>query len=151
MPNSRPARIGDQIRVEISGMLSRQVHDPGIGFLTVTRVDVTADLQHARVYYTTLGDDKARRESARALERASPFLRRQLAGRLRLRRAPELQFLFDATVEQHDRIEKILLDLQEERATRPPEDDQPAASPPGELPSTRPGQDARNDDREDPD
>ncbi len=89
-------------------MLSRQVHDPGIGFLTVTRVDVSADLQHARVYYTTLGDDKARRESARALERASPFLRRQLAGRLRLRRAPELQFFFDMSVEQHDRIEKIL-------------------------------------------
>jgi len=66
-------------------MLSRQVHDPGIGFLTVTRVEVSADLQHARVYYTALGDEKARRESARALERASSFLRRQLAGRLRRR------------------------------------------------------------------
>jgi ribosome-binding factor A len=150
MPNSRPARIGDQIRVEITGMLSRQVHDPGIGFLTITRVDVTADLQHARVYYTTLGDDKARRESARALERASPFLRRQLAGRLRLRRAPELQFFFDVTVEQHDRIEKILMELQEERASRPP-DDEPSASPPDEPPTPAHGQDARHDDREDPD
>jgi ribosome-binding factor A len=150
MPNSRPARIGDQIRVEITGMLTRQVHDPGIGFLTITRVDVTADLQHARVYYTTLGDEKARRESARALERASPFLRRQLAGRLRLRRAPELQFFFDVTVEQHDRIEKILIDLQEERASRPP-DEEPAASPPDEPPTPAHGQDARHDDRQDPD
>ena len=149
MTNSRPARIGDQIRVEITGMLSRQVHDPGIGFLTITRVDVTADLQHARVYYTTLGDEKARRESARALERASPFLRRQLAGRLRLRRAPELQFFFDVSVERHDRIEKILMELQEERASRPP-DDQPEAAMPGEV-SLPVAQDARNDDREDPD
>jgi ribosome-binding factor A len=132
MAGSRPARIGDQIRVEITGMLSRQVHDPGIGFLTVTRVEVTADLQHARVYYTTLGDDKARRESARALERAAPFLRRQLAGRLRLRRAPELQFYFDESVEQHDRIERILREIQDERATAPIAEDAPAddAAPP---------------------
>jgi ribosome-binding factor A len=130
-------------------MLSRQVHDPGIGFLTVTRVDVSADLQHARVYYTTLGDDKARRESARALERASPFLRRQLAGRLRLRRAPELQFFFDVSVEQHDRIEKILMDLQEERASRPPDDEQQPPAPGDASPAG--AQDAPHDERQDPD
>ena len=119
MASSRPERIGDQIRVEITGMLSRQVHDPGIGFLTVTRVEVSADLQHARVYYTALGDEKARRESARALERASSFLRRQLAGRLRLRRAPELQFFYDESIEKHDRIERILIEIEQERAQRP--------------------------------
>jgi len=123
MASSRPERVGDQIRVEITGMLTRQVHDPGIGFLTITRVEVSADLQHAKIYYTTLGDEKARRESARAIERASPFLRRQLAGRLRLRRAPELHFFFDESVEQHDRIEQILRDLEQERASRPPETD----------------------------
>jgi ribosome-binding factor A len=145
MPSSRPARIGDQIRVEITGMLSRQVHDPGIGFLTVTRVDVTSDLQHARIYYTTLGDDKARRESARALERASSFLRRQLAGRLHLRRAPELQFFFDESVERHDRIERILMDIQKERASRPPEEESAPAAP-GD-----PTADPVHDDREDRD
>jgi len=123
MASSRPERVGDQIRVEITGMLTRQVHDPGIGFLTITRVEVSADLQHAKIYYTTLGDEKARRESARAIERASPFLRRQLAGRLRLRRAPELHFFFDESVERHDRIERILQDLEQERASRPPETD----------------------------
>jgi ribosome-binding factor A len=137
MASSRPERIGDQIRVEITGMLSRQVHDPGIGFLTVTRVEVSADLQHARVYYTALGDQKARRESARALERASPFLRRQLAGRLRLRRAPELQFFYDESIEKHDRIERILIEIERERAQRPPNEDQP------------PNPDSVNDDRED--
>lgn len=145
MASSRPERIGDQIRVEITGMLSRQVHDPGIGFLTVTRVEVTADLQHARVYYTALGDQKARRESARALERASSFLRRQLAGRLRLRRAPELQFFYDESIETQDRIERILIEIEQERAQRP----SPLSHEDNE--DGQPNPDAVHDDREDRD
>ena len=116
MSSSRPTRVADQIRVEISDLLAREVHDPGIGFLTVTHVKVTPDLQQARVYYTTLGDEKARRDTARALQRATAFLRRQLGGRLRLRRVPELQFFFDESIERQDRIERILQDLQSERA-----------------------------------
>lgn len=116
--SNRATRVGDQIRVEIADLLARDVHDPGIGFLTVTHVKVTPDLQQARVYYTTLGDEKARRESSRALERAAPFLRRQLGRRLRLRRIPELQFFFDESVERQDRIEQILQDLSTERAER---------------------------------
>jgi ribosome-binding factor A len=116
MSSSRPTRVADQIRVEISDLLARAVHDPGIGFLTVTHVKVTPDLQQARVYYTTLGDEKARRDTARALQRATAFLRRQLGGRLRLRRVPELQFFFDESIERQDRIERILQDLQSERA-----------------------------------
>jgi ribosome-binding factor A len=115
-PPSRPARVGDQIREEVAELLAREVHDPGIGFLTVTHVKVTPDLQQARVYYTTMGDEKARRNTSRALERAAPFLRRQLGRRLRLRRAPELQFFFDESVERHERIERILQDIQAERA-----------------------------------
>jgi ribosome-binding factor A len=118
MPSSRPSRVGDQIRAEIADLLTREIHDPGIGFLTVTHVKVTSDLQQARVYYTTLGDEKARRESARALERATPFLRRQLGQRLRLRRAPELQFFFDESIERQDRIERILQEINLERAER---------------------------------
>ena len=114
-PPSRPTRVGEQIREEIAEMLSREVHDPGIGFLTVTHVKVTPDLQQARVYYTTMGDEKARRNTSRALERATPFLRRQLGRRLRLRRAPELQFFFDESVERHERIERILQDIKAER------------------------------------
>jgi len=117
---SRPERVGDQIRAEITEMLAREIHDPSIGFLTVTRVTLSADLQHARVYYTTLGDDKARRESARALERAAPYLRRQLGRRLRLRRAPEVHFFFDESIEHQDRIERIIQELQTERAARGP-------------------------------
>ncbi len=101
--------------MELTELIARQVQDPGIGFLTLTRVEVTADLQHARVYYTTMGDDKARKETGRALERTRPFLRRQLGRRLRLRHVPDLQFFFDDSVERHDRIERILQELRAER------------------------------------
>src|SRR5687768_13703619 len=96
----RPDRVGEEIRYELSGLLSRGgVHDPGIGFITVTRVTVTADLQLARIYYTTMGDQKARKETAKALDRATPFMRRHVGGRLRLRRVPEFEFRFDQSVE----------------------------------------------------
>lgn len=111
MPSTRPSRVGDQIRSELAELIAREVHDPGIGFLTITHVAVTPDLQTARVYYTSLGDEKARRETARALGRASSFLRRQIGQRLRLKRVPELQFFYDESIERHDRIERILQDI----------------------------------------
>jgi len=115
----RPDRVGDQIRQDLSEMLTRgDVRDPGIGFITLTRVKVSPDLQVARVFYTTLGNSKARSESAMALERATPFLRRQIGRRLRLRRVPEIEFRFDETIQHQDRIEKILRDLREEEAGR---------------------------------
>src|SRR5262245_54506766 len=112
---NRPDRVGDQIRSELAQLIAREVHDPGVGFLTLTRVKVTPDLQLARVFYTSLGDDKAQRETARALRRAVPFLRRQLGQRIRLRRVPELEFFYDQSIAQNDRIEQILQDLKAER------------------------------------
>jgi ribosome-binding factor A len=108
---SRPDRVADQIRSELALLLSREVHDPGIGFVTLTRVQVSPDLQQAKVLYTALGDDKARTTSARALDRAVPFLRRQLGRRLRLRRTPELRFIYDDSIAGQDRIEQILSEL----------------------------------------
>jgi ribosome-binding factor A len=119
MPSTRPSRVGDQLRAEISDLLAREVHDPGIGFLTVTQVTVSPDLQVARVYYTTLGDERARRDTARALGRATPFLRRQLGSRLRLKRVPVLEFFFDESVERGDRIERILNEISAERGDAP--------------------------------
>ena len=116
---SRPDRVADQIRGELAMLLAREVHDPGIGFITLTRVQVSPDLQLARVHYTVLGDQKARAGSARALERAAPFLRRQIGARLRLKRAPELRFLFDDSVAGQDRIEQILNELHAAEADRP--------------------------------
>jgi len=112
---SRPSRVADQLRAEITELVAREVHDPGIGFLTITHVKVTPDLQTARVYYTTLGDQKARRDTQRALERATPFLRRHIGSRLRLKRVPVLEFFFDEAIERGDRIEQILQEISADR------------------------------------
>ena len=96
-------------------MLAREVHDRGVGFVTITRVHVSPDLQQARIMYTALGDDKSRAETARALVRVAPFLRRQIGGRLRLKRAPELKFVYDESVAGQDRIEQILHELQQQQ------------------------------------
>jgi ribosome-binding factor A len=122
MASARPNRVGDQLRTEIADLISREVHDPGIGFLTITHVKVTPDLHTARVYYTTLGDAKARKESGRALERARPFLRRQIARRLRLKRVPELEFFFDEAIERGDRIEQILQEISARDESAAPQD-----------------------------
>jgi len=126
MASHRPDRVGDQIRQVISELLSRgEVHDPGVGFITLTRVKVSPDLQVARVYYTSLGDEAARKQTAKALERATGFLRRHVGDRLQLRRVPELQFQFDESVMHQDRVEQILRELheEEERRTSSPHSD----------------------------
>jgi len=105
---SRPDRVADLIRAELALLLTREVHDPGIGFVTITRVQMTPDLQQARVFYTVLGDDQARKNTGRAIDRAGPFLRRQIGSRLRLKRVPELTFLYDESIAGQDRIERLL-------------------------------------------
>jgi len=114
MAGSRPARIAERIRDEVSSALLREVKDPGVGFVTITGVRVTPDLQIARVYYTALGDAAARRATDRALRRAMPFLRRHVATRLGLRRAPELVFHYDDSVERTERIEQLLDEVRSE-------------------------------------
>ena len=119
----RPDRIGDQLRKELGDLLTREVHDPGIGFVTLTRVHVSPDLQVARVYYTALGDEKAQKSSARALERATPFLRRQVGSRLRLKRTPELHFVYDDSIAGQDRIEQLLNEIHASQPPSVPDDD----------------------------
>lgn len=115
---TRPERVGEEIRQAVSASLARDVQDPRIGFVTVTRVKVSADLQVARVYYTAIGDEKARKETARGLEAAKPFLRRAVGNYVRLRRVPELAFEYDRGVEHQDRVEQILQELEAERRAR---------------------------------
>ena len=111
------------MRAELALLLTREVHDPGIGFVTLTRVQVTPDLQVARVFYTTLGpsgdEARTRANSARALVRATPFLRRQIGSRLRLRRVPDLTFIYDESIAGQDRIEQLLNEL---HAAPPPQE-----------------------------
>ncbi len=119
---SRPDRVADQIRSELALMLAREVHDPGLGFVTITRVQVTPDLQHARIYYTALGDEKARANSGKALGRATPFLRRQIGSRLRLKRVAELEFIYDESIAGQDRIEQLLNEIRTQEKPEPHDD-----------------------------
>ena len=119
---SRSERVADQLRAELASLLTREVHDPGVGFVTLTRVKVTPDLQQAHVYYTALGDEKSRRNTERALGRAAGFLRRQIGARLRLKRTPELTFHYDESIAGQDRIEQLLHEIHSE-PTIPDDDD----------------------------
>ena len=119
--HSRPERVGEEIREELGAILAREVKDPGVGFVTVTHVKMSADLQVARVYYTTMGGEKEKRETAKALARCTPFLRRQIAARVRLRRVPEIFFTFDESVERGERVERLLQEIK--AAPRPDDDD----------------------------
>jgi ribosome-binding factor A len=112
----RPVRVADEIREQVSVMLAREVHDPGIGFVTITRVEMTPDLQLARIFYTSLGSEAERRGTARALRRATPFLRHQVGLRLRLRRVPVLEFRFDKSIENQERVEQLLREIHEQEA-----------------------------------
>lgn len=120
MPLShRVERIAEQIREELSQMISTEVSDPGVGLVTVTRVKVTPDLSLARVFWTVLGEAKDRKDSAKALNRAVPYLRHLLSQRLTLRRSPEIKFQYDEAIAAQDRIERIIQDLHTEREEHP--------------------------------
>jgi ribosome-binding factor A len=118
----RVERIQEQVREEVSQMLATEVRDPGVGLVTVTRTRVTGDLSLARVYWTIMGDAAERKKTAKALERATPFLRHLLAERLSLRRAPEVKFIFDESVAAQARIEEIIQEIHAVDAARTVED-----------------------------
>jgi ribosome-binding factor A len=122
----RSHRVGEQIQKEVSALLVKGLKDPRVGFVTITAVEVSGDLRHARIYFTVLGDEQARRETQRGLASAIPFLRRELGKRLRLRLVPELTFQFDTSLEYGNRIEALLRDLNsgDDNAQGDPEDDQ---------------------------
>jgi len=97
----RTERLNSLIRLEISELLRQQVNDPRLGSLiSVTRVSTSPDLQRAKVFVSTLGDEANRSETLRGFTAASGFLRRELARRLRLRQTPELSFHFDDSIER---------------------------------------------------
>jgi ribosome-binding factor A len=110
----RSHRVGEAIHKDISALLLRGLKDPRIGFVTVTMVEVTSDLHLAKVYYTVMGDEAARRETEKGLKSSVPYLRRQLGQHLRLRYVPELIFVFDSSLEYGNRIESLIRKIQDD-------------------------------------
>src|SRR5262245_64225017 len=109
MLGRRIDRIEEQLRIELSEIIERELHDPRIGLTTVTAVKVSPDLRHARVFVTVLGEADERKKSLEGLRSAASFVRRSLSQRLHhMRRIPELSFDYDEAVEKGLRIETLL-------------------------------------------
>jgi ribosome-binding factor A len=103
----RPQRIGDLIQRELSDLLAREVRDPRVGMVTITSVDVSPDMSHAKVFFTLL--EKSNLEAVmEGLSRAAGFLRSQLARRVKLYSIPELRFQYDESVERADRLSRLI-------------------------------------------
>ena len=111
MTSHRTRRVADLIRHALAELVSRELRDPRVGLITVTEVRISPDLKHARVYVSSLGTPGARAATVGALNHAAPFLRRVLGGAVRLKHIPELTFVEDPTLEQGERVERLLREI----------------------------------------
>lgn len=109
--SERTRRLDNLLREQISEIIQRDVHDPRIGFVTITRVDVTRDLHHATVWASIIGSPDERKAGMNALGRAMPFVRHQL-GDLRLRRVPELHLREDDSAAGATRVMQLMEQLE---------------------------------------
>lgn len=110
----RSNRVGEQMKKELSDIIGRKIKDPRIGFVTVTDVEVSGDLQQAKVYITVLGDEEQRENTLKGLAKAKGFIRSEIGQRVRLRKTPELIFEFDESIDYGNRIESLLKKIQDE-------------------------------------
>jgi ribosome-binding factor A len=117
----RTERIDELLRQEIGQALEREVTDPRIGFVTVTDVETSPDLAHARVWVSVIGTPEQRKETLAALRRAMPFVRHGLGTKIRLRRIPELDVRLDDSAERGTRVLHILDELEAGRTPEGPE------------------------------
>jgi ribosome-binding factor A len=104
----RTDRVGEAIQALVAGLLVRDIKDPRIGLVTITGVSISPDLRHARIFFSTLGDDEQRVRSLRGLRSAAGFVRGQVAKQLNLRVAPEIAFEFDPSLEEAERLSRLL-------------------------------------------
>lgn len=116
MAGRRIERLNEQLKREVVDILRREVRDPRVGVVTVTAVEAAPDLSTARVWVHVVDEDEAAKASLmEGLDAAAPFVRREIGQRLRIRRSPELIWMWDATFEHAQRIERLLAEV------RPPE------------------------------
>jgi ribosome-binding factor A len=119
MAGKRQARLNEQLKRELTALIQFEVRDPRVGSVTITDVEVTPDLYHAKVFFTLHGEDEERKKALSGLQAAAGFLRGELGRRMHIRRAPELQFAFDETLAHALRIERLLHEARTTTATQP--------------------------------
>ncbi len=128
MSKIRQQRTAEQLRIVFSELFLRELSDPRLHGLTVTDVKIDRELEHADIYVSALGDESREDDVMKALGSAEGFLRRELAGRVRLRKVPQLHFHWDSTLAHMQEVESIL-----EKLDIPPAEDAPAEdAPPAE-------------------
>ncbi len=127
--SERTRRVDHLLREEISAIIAREVHDPRVGFVTITSVETTPDLQHATVYASVIGDEKQRVATMEALGRAMPFVRHSL-GSLRLRRIPQLHLREDDSAQRGTRVMQLLQQVEAELEGTGEHVDDPASDVP---------------------
>jgi len=113
MATGRMRRVDEAIRQVIGDAMAGELKDPRVGFVTVTDVRTSADLSHARVYVSVLGDEQQRRASLEGLRSAHGFLQRQLAEELHLKRTPTLEFSYDDTTDRALRVDALLAEIED--------------------------------------
>ena len=110
MPGARMRRVNEAVREVLSLQLAAGLKDPRIGFVTVTAVETSPDLRHARVFFSVLGDATAREEAHAGLRHSRGFLQAQLNSELHMKRTPTLEFVYDETTDRAMRMEELLDD-----------------------------------------
>lgn len=110
---ARQERIAEAIRQETSLIIHDKLKDPRLGFITITRVEVTKDLRYAKIFFSVLGSEDAVKKSQEALDSAMGYVRKLIAQRLNLRFAPEIAFYDDRSTEYSVRIEEVLNEIKE--------------------------------------
>jgi ribosome-binding factor A len=111
--DTRVLRVADRIRDEVSEILAREIKDPRMGFITVTRVELSRDLRHAKVMYSTIGSPEERKKTRAALESAKGYIRRRIGRSIPLRFCPEILFCYDMSIEEGLKIEQILKEIKD--------------------------------------
>jgi ribosome-binding factor A len=117
----RANRVGEQMKKELGDIIGRKIKDPRIGFVTVTDVEVSGDLQLAKVFISVLGDEAQRENTLKGLAKAKGFIRSEIGQRIRLRKTPEIVFEFDESIDYGNRIETLLHEIHEEDKSKHPD------------------------------
>jgi ribosome-binding factor A len=110
----RVSRVGEQIKKELGQIIQQEIKDPRIGFVTITAVEMSGDLQQAKVYVSILGSQTEKDESIKALEKAKGFIRSEVGRRVQLRHVPEIHFSVDHSLDHSDQITRLLHDVRDE-------------------------------------
>ena len=122
MTSDRMRRVNEAVREVLSAAITTELKDPRVGFVTVTAVETSPDLRHARVFVSVLGNPGERRRTLKALDSAHGYLQRRVGGELRMKNTPQLQFVYDDTPERGMRISELLDEVDAGPPTRDPQD-----------------------------